>query len=440
MKSKRILCLLVVAMMMMTLLLSGCGASKPEEAAKPAEGAKPADTAKTDAAKPAAGPVEITFWNLFGGGEGDFVDKIVKDFNASQQEVVVKALRLDSQEYYAKLGTALSSGKGPDVGVVHQEKMAPFVNAKQLAALDDVAAKVGLNYGDFTENNANGVLFNGKHYAVPLDTHFMVMYFNTKPLENAGLLNDDKTPKLGDVTPEGYKKFLQAIKDKNPNVTPLSVNVPYFHEPFLNAYYETGGEVVVDGKVAVDKEKAVQVLKWYMDLFDSKLADLNDKTPWDTFNSGKSAVWWSGVWEAAANFADTANPKACIPIPPVFGSPKHWAGSHTLAMPAYVDASKQEAVLKFMKYFTYEGGKTWAQAGHVPASKAAANSDEFNKLPFRNYFKEAQTTVKFAPATDKWNSIDMSMRESLQQIIFKKVAPEAGVDNMIKNIDDILNK
>jgi len=58
-------------------------------------------------------PIEITFWNLFGGGEGDFVDQIVNGFNESQQEVIVKTLRLESNEYYAKFGTALAAGKGP---------------------------------------------------------------------------------------------------------------------------------------------------------------------------------------------------------------------------------------------------------------------------------------------------------------------------------------
>ncbi len=434
--SKRILNMVIVVVLALSMLLSGCGAEKPTDGL---ENSVTPNQGKQEDSKADDGPKEIIFWNLFGGGEGDFCDAIINAFNDSQNEVVVKALRLDSQEYYAKLGTALSSGKGPDVAVCHNSKLAPFVNANQLAAMDDVAAKVGLSFDDFSKNSSDASMYDGKHYAAPLDTHFMLMYYNIRLLKNAGLLNDDNTPKLGDLTPEGYKVFLQAIKEANPDITPLSVNVPYFHEPFLNAYYETGGEVLVDGEVAIDKEKAVNVLNWYIDLFDSGLADLNDKTPWDTFSNGQSAVWWGGVWEAAGHF-DSDDPKACIPIPPVFGSHTHWADSHTLVMPSYVDASKQEAAMKFIKYFTIEGGKTWGQAGHVPASKAAAESEEFNSLPYRNYFKEAQKTCKFPPQSDNWNSIDMSMRETLQQIIFKRVTPEAGIDEMITNINDILSR
>ena len=77
-------------------------------------------------------PVEVSFWNPFGGGEGEFVERIIKDYNASQSDVFVKQLRLESNEYYARLSTALSFGKGPDVAVVHADRLSPFIKADKL--------------------------------------------------------------------------------------------------------------------------------------------------------------------------------------------------------------------------------------------------------------------------------------------------------------------
>ena len=38
----------------------------------------------------AEGPIEITFWSLFTGGDGEFFDAMVKELNASQSAIVMK--------------------------------------------------------------------------------------------------------------------------------------------------------------------------------------------------------------------------------------------------------------------------------------------------------------------------------------------------------------
>lgn len=126
----------------------------------------------------AASPVEISFWNPFGGGEGEFVERIVQNFNTSQSAVYVKQLRLESNEYYVKLSTALSSGKGPDVAVAHVDRMSPFVKAKQIMPLDELASEVGFDFKNLEESNVRSVSFTNKPYALPLDTHFHMLYYN----------------------------------------------------------------------------------------------------------------------------------------------------------------------------------------------------------------------------------------------------------------------
>jgi len=419
-----------------TLILAGCSGNgnKSENANKPAE------TNGGAGGNAASQPVEITFWNLFGGGEGDFVDQIVNGFNESQKEVAVKTLRLESNEYYAKFGTALASGKGPDVAVAHADRLAPFVKAGQLSALDELAAKADFNFNEITDSNVESVSFDGKPYAVPLDTHFHMFYYNKDLLSQAGLLNEDGTPKFGEISPEGFKTFLTEVKNKVPGVTPFGVNTPYFHEPFYNLYYQAGGNILTEdlSKADLNNEKAKSVLNFYLDLYDQGLSDINDKTPWDTFHSGKSATWFGGVWEAGWHLGEAGLNVGITSIPPFFGSESHWSGSHTLVIPNYVSEEKKVAAMKFMKYFTMEGGKIWGQAGHVPAGKAVAASDEYLKLPYRAEFIESQKTVKYAPKTDQYNAIDTVVKEMLQGIIFKTVTVDEGLNGMEKEINEIV--
>lgn len=418
------------------VILAGCSGNGN----KPANTNQPAETGGDTGGSAQSEPVEITFWNLFGGGEGDFVDQIVNGFNESQQEVTVKTLRLESNEYYAKFGTALASGKGPDVAVAHADRLAPFVKAGQLSALDELAAKADFNFGEITDANVESVSYEGKPYAVPLDTHFHMFYYNKDLLSQAGLLNEDETPKFGEISPEGFKQFLTEIQSKVPGVTPFGVNTPYFHEPFYNLYYQAGGNILTEdlGKADLNNEKAISVLNFYLDLYDQGLSDINDKTPWDTFHSGQSATWFGGVWEAGWHLGEAGLNVGITSIPPFFGSESHWSGSHTLVIPDYVTEEKQVAAMKFMKYFTMEGGKIWAQAGHVPAGKAVTASDEYLSLPYREEFIKSQQTVKYAPKTDRYNAIDTVVKETLQGIIFKTITVEEGLSGMEKEINEII--
>lgn len=420
------------------LVLAGCSgnSNKPANTSSPSPSASNSGTGGGEAAQ----PVEITFWNLFGGGEGDFVDQIVSGFNESQSEVTVKTLRLESNEYYAKFGTALASGKGPDVSVAHADRLAPFVKAGQLSPLDELAGQADFNFSEITDANVESVSYDGKPYAVPLDTHFHMFYYNKDLLEQAGLLNEDGTPKFGEISPEGFKQFLSEIKSKVPGVTPFGVNTPYFHEPFYNLYYQAGGSILNDdlNQAAINNEQALNVLNFYLDLYDQGLSDINDKTPWDTFHSGKAATWFGGVWEAGWHLGEEGLNVGITSIPAFFGSESHWSGSHTLVIPEYVTDEKKVAAMKFMKYFTMEGGKTWGQAGHVPAGKAVIASDEYLSLPYRDEFIKSQQTVKYAPKTDQYNAIDTVVKEVLQGIIFKTVTPEEGLKGMEKEINEIV--
>ena len=385
-------------------------------------------------------PVELSFWNPFGGGEGDFVEQIIKDYNDSQQEVFVKQLRLESNEYYVKLSTALSFGKGPDVAVAHVDRISPFVKAKQIVPLDALADQEGFDFQEIEEFNRLSINFDGKPYAVPLDTHFHMLYYNKDILAKAGLLKADGTPELGETTPNGFIDLLKQIHEIVPDVQPLAVNTPYFQESFLNLYYGAGGELLSPDlkQAAIYNDKAVKVLKFYQQLFASELSDLSDKTPWDSFHNGQAALWFGGVWEAGHHLSEKSLNVGVMPLPPIFGSSIHWGSSHTLIIPAYVTDEKQRASMKFIEYFSEIGGTIWGQAGHVPANRSVMQSQDYQQLPYRELFIAAQHQVKFAPKTDKYAALFTTLSEDLQNIVQNHIDPEQGLIALEKKMNEIL--
>lgn len=452
MKRKKLFAAVLTASMCITTL-AGCGnkeeakdtttgsEASSQETEQKDETAKADDTAEGKEASDTGNQVKITFWNMFAGGEGDFCDQIVKDFNESQSEVEVEAVRLEPNEFYAKYGAALASGKGPDVAVTHSDKLAPFVSGGQLAELDSLADAVGFDFSEISDLNMDAVAFDGKHYSVPIDTHFHLCYYNKEILQQAGKLKEDGTPDFGDLTPEGFTKFLEEIKTAVPDKQPFSVNTPYFNQPFYNLYYEAGGNILSEdfSKADINNEKAKAVLDFYMNAYDTGLADINDVNPWDTFANGESAIWFGGVWEAGNFFSEENGDKfGAVALPAIFGSESHWASSHGLTVPEYTDPQKKEAAMKFMVYFSTQGAQIWGNAGHVPACTAIAESDEYQALPYRDEFVKAQKTVKFAPPIDNYNAVDTVITEQLQTIIFKEVTVEEGLNNIEEEVNSLL--
>ncbi|KAI7252174.1 hypothetical protein KC345_g11508 [Hortaea werneckii] len=385
-------------------------------------------------------PVEVSFWNPFGGGEGEFVERIIKDYNASQHGVFVKQLRLESNEYYARLSTALSFGKGPDVAVVHADRLSPFIKAKQIVPLNALAERGGFQFNEIGEQNLQSVLYGGQYYAVPLDTHFHMLYYNKDILAQAGLLTAGGTPKLEENTPAGFIRLLRQIAARVPGVQPMAVNTPYFQESFLDLYYEAGGELFSPDmkQAAINNEKSVKVLTFYQQLFEEGLSDLNDNTPWDSFYNGQAGLWFGGVWEAGHHLGNPALDIGIMPLPPIFGSSSHWGSSHTLVIPAYVSEEEQKGAMDFMKYFSEVGGNIWGEAGHVPANLEIAESRAYRELPYRDLFIQSRDQVKFAPQTDKYAALFTAMSEELQNIVRNRIQPEAGLKMLEKSLNQIL--
>ena len=67
-----------------------------------------------------AAPVEITYWDFLGGGDGIRMKQIVEEYNKSQQEITVTQTTLTwGEPFYTKVHTAVVSGQTPDVISYH---------------------------------------------------------------------------------------------------------------------------------------------------------------------------------------------------------------------------------------------------------------------------------------------------------------------------------
>src|SRR3954471_7080832 len=56
--------------------------------------------------------VKLAFWNGFSGGDGPYMQRLVKRFNGEHKNITVVMNKLEWANYYQKVPAAVNAGKG----------------------------------------------------------------------------------------------------------------------------------------------------------------------------------------------------------------------------------------------------------------------------------------------------------------------------------------
>lgn len=430
------------------MLLAACS-NGGSTAASGGSTSKPADQGAASATKTPDTPkqkVKITYWTPFSGGDGDFMNAMVKKFNEESADIVVEQDPTKSDDYYTKLQTALAADNAPDVAVVHSSRLPQFVPSGFLTPLDDLSGPAGVNWGDFNPTILNSTIYNNKHYSIPLDTHIVVMYYNKKWLQQAGVLKDGK-PDL-DNSADGYVKFLKKIKDGVPqDIAPLAEpNVRTDSFWLFWSWYNQlndGGKVLSDdGKTSVlDNPAALKTIQYVNNLYKTQLIPPNIDDAFKMFQDGKAATLITGVWGTGAFESTKDLDFGVVPMPTIYDKPAQWGDSHTLTLPKHgkEDPAKQKAAITFANWIAQHGAM-WAKAGHIPAVDKVLQSDDFKALKYRPDYASAGKNVVYFPRSPKWGLMNDAIIKEFEKMMFQKQTPEEALKNSSKAIDDILSK
>ena len=123
----------------------------------------------------------VVWWDFLGGGDGVRMKKMISNFNdAHKGKIKIDATTLEwGTPFYAKVQTSAAVGEAPDVMTYHASRIPLAVSQGILQEItsDDMKA-MGLSKDDYAPTTWNAVTVGGKQYAVPLDTHPIVLYYN----------------------------------------------------------------------------------------------------------------------------------------------------------------------------------------------------------------------------------------------------------------------
>lgn len=381
---------------------------------------------------------DLSFWSLFTGGDGEWWQKIVSDYNNTSPTYPVQCVTLVWADYYTKLQTAVAAGKGPDMGISHVSKLYELASTGVIEPLDDYLKDNDIDLTKYySQKNIDAVTIDDHIYAIPLDTHAEVMYYNTDLISQAGITEDD----IANIKSiDDFKDMLKKCKDTlGSDYTPLCLSNSG-DDPFrvwYALYYQMGGAPFVNDdatKCTLDKDKAEAAMKALKDLYDEGYIQkgINSDDNAVPFQSGKAAFLFGGTWLTGTlestkglNFNN-----ACFPQ--LYDTQTCWADSHTLILPVKKSRTKEETddAVKFMFYASDKGGITWAESGQIPASSTANQSDKYKNMKGYNVIKELDN-AQFAPkASHYYNGIKTDLQSALDGYWTGQVDLDTAYENL----------
>jgi multiple sugar transport system substrate-binding protein len=352
-------------------------------------------------------PMEIRLWTLLSGGDGARMRALIDAFNASQRGVRVVSTTLKwGEPFYTKLITSSVVGAGPDIATVHLSRLPNLAGGGVLRPIGAAElAAAGLKGADYLPRQWEKSQYQGATYAIPLDLHPLVLYYNKTLARQAGLLDGAGRlkPIVGD---DALTAAFRSVRQKTGRAglaMEASQSSYAIWRLWLSLLAQRKVALIENGRFtygAAGVEELAKISAWFRQGYAQAGLDYPAST--SQFMGGGAGFMINGVWEVpelvrAAKAGTLGFDYGVVPLPRLYQDASVWTDSHAFAIPANegqpLAPGRLRALLSFMRYLSLHS-MGWAEGGHVPAYRPVAESSEARALmPNALYAAAAQNTV-----------------------------------------------
>ncbi|TQS44243.1 ABC transporter substrate-binding protein [Cryptosporangium phraense] len=393
---------------------------------------------------------EVHVWSLQDAGLTPVVKASITRYNKDGDNKASLSTYINDA-YKQKIQVAMGSPNAPDVfynwggGNLKQ-----FVDANQVAPLDDALAKKPEVKDAFLPAVLKTANLDGKQYGLPMTgTQPVIFFYNKKVFTAAGA-----------QPPKTYDDFLKLVDlFKSKKVTPIALPGSQGWTELMYAEYfldRIGGPEKFD---AIQKDPAawkdpdvVKALQMCQDLakkgaFGTNFASINydNAGAGKLLATGKSAMFLMGTWEYPTQL--TNNPDFAkkdlgwFQFPSIAGGkgqPGNLVGNPSNYFSVNGNSKNKDAAIDYLINTVSSDGyiDDLIKSGAVPATKNAESklagkpNAEFNG----DVFKMVSTAPSFAQSWDQAIAPDIAkeLLTNLQKLFLQQITPQAFVDDMAK--------
>lgn len=441
-KTARILCVIVAAVMMLSLLSACGGAAKTADTtvqessqlAKAAESTAPA-------AKAPAKEKTIVFYTewMEGTPGGDKVREQVKKYEQANPGIKVEIRSVPSQDFDKFFKTAVSGNEKIDVVEVNVQFFRDYVTKKLLSDLSDKIDKEKTPVYDMGWDQLKYFAMDGKIYGIPSKLNTCGIYYNKAVFKKYNLeipKTWDDIYKMRDVLKkDGVYPLVYAGAE--PWWNPMHFNM-IFYQMTNNQGIATNDKFMKGDFSKETIEPYVKTLQFLADLEKNKVfipgtQGMDSPAATNAFTKGKAAMYFMGSWYIGnLKQADPSFEYGVFPVPLIKDGVKSEApGSINEILTVYSKSENPEEAYKFIQNicsvdFARDYSKNVGDAVNVYKGAEGVNPNP----AMADLEKIAPSTVIWLDAI--WEpEIIKDFQMGIQSAILGKQAPQQIMDGII---------
>ncbi|WP_058235137.1 ABC transporter substrate-binding protein [Devriesea agamarum] len=318
----------------------------------------------------------LQFWSNHPGSSKSVEQELIKGFEQASQGVKITLVDggKDYEEVAQKFNAALSGGDLPDIVVVSDVTWFNFALNKQLAPIDDLAQKAGLDLSDYVKPLYADYQLEGKHYALPYSRSTPLFYYNKTMWKAAGL--PDKGPESWDQ----LREWSDALRSKAGAklACAMANGANYLDWTFQGLAWSMDGAYSKDFTATFTDPNTVKAATFVQEFKKSGLFDVSPD-PAPVFSSGQAACIVESTGSLQAILKGSAGKfevgTAFLPGPKGRSCPTGGAG---LAIPAGISEERKINALKAIGFLTNtDSTATFAEAtGYMPVRTSALQTQK----------------------------------------------------------------
>ncbi|MED0678593.1 ABC transporter substrate-binding protein [Aneurinibacillus thermoaerophilus] len=437
---KRWASIFLMLLLSMSLILAGCSGQTASKTDGSAEGEQAAGSGEGK-------PVEIDFWYALGGKNGKVIEEMVKEFNATHKNIVVKpAYQGDYYQNHAKVLSAVAAGNQPDVTMVEIASVGAFADAKVLEDLTPYAQGVEKKYIPGLMGNS---YWKDKLYAIPFNRSTPLLYVNRDMLKAANL--DPSGPKTWDELVKYARALTKKEGDKTKTYgfsTPIDI---WFYEALV---FQNGGNILSeDGKqLTINNEAGKAPLKLWSDMVKEGIMknppgekyNAWDVAKQDFLNKQVGMIFTStGDLQTLKSSASFDVGAAFLPAAKSYGVP---TGGANLVMLAKSSDEEKKAAWEFIKWMsdTPQTIKWSLASGYMPVTTEAVQSPEmqeaYKKDPNLKVAVDQLEYAKPRPMVPGYKELQEIIMSELQRAMLGQATVDEALETAVKKAQKTLKK
>jgi multiple sugar transport system substrate-binding protein len=361
-------------------------------------------SATQKAKKTANGKIEVEYWYGLGGKLDENMQKIIADFNKSQDKYEVKGVaQEDYKTTFKNLQAGIAAKKSPALALMEGDKVYMLANKGLLTNISDYTSKdTDFKEENYLESFLETGKKDGKLYAFPIYGTTQLLYYNKQAFKDAGI--NEESLKTWTGLAEAAKKL---TKKDGAEVSYYGWEPMWGEDNLIDAALSNGGKILSDD----GKQVLINSEEW-VESWDSFRKWIHEDKIMRIHSGGQGWEYWyatvdDAMKDKAAGYTGSSGDQGDLDFnklgayeQPAFKAGKQAkpiAEARLLAIPSGVSDEEKKGAYEFIKYFTTaKVSAEWAIAsGYISVNKGSAATPEF----MEHVKKNPQAAVPAAQAT-----------------------------------------